>query len=240
MNHAALAVLNIVLLRLAVPVAAVYLAAVAHQRGAGVFNMLEVPHALAVIASLLAFDLTIYVIHLAFHATPTLWRMHRVHHADLDVDVTTALRFHPMQMLLSVVVKFAIILALGTPVLAVVIFETVFHVVLLFSHANVRIPRAVDRLLRLIVVTPDMHRVHHSVEMGETNSNFGFALPWWDRLFGTYRAEPALGHERMTVGIELFRTERDLWLDRMLLNPFLSGGESGVTAPRSRSLNLRA
>jgi sterol desaturase/sphingolipid hydroxylase (fatty acid hydroxylase superfamily) len=162
--------------------------------------------------------------------------MHRLHHADVDVDVATALRFHPIQMVLSVIVKLGVILALGTPVLAVVLFESLFHIILLFSHANVRIPRSVDRVLRWFVVTPDMHRVHHSAEVAETNSNFGFALPWWDRLFGTYRAEPAAGHQRMTLGIELFRTPRDLWLDQLLLNPFLDGRKpSAGSAQRARS-----
>jgi sterol desaturase/sphingolipid hydroxylase (fatty acid hydroxylase superfamily) len=221
-NNLALAILNMALLRLAFPLAAVYLAILASERGLGLFHLLPAPYLAAVGVSLLAFDLSVYLVHLAFHHVPLLWRMHRVHHADLDVDVVTALRFHPIQMLLSVVLKFSVILALGVPVLAVVIFETAFHVVLLFSHANVRIPRAVDRLLRWFIVTPDMHRVHHSIRSAETNSNFGFGLPWWDRLFGTYRAEPALGHERMTLGIERFRRQRDLWLDQMLINPFLS------------------
>ena len=221
-NNMALAILNIVLLRVLFPVAAVYVAVLASERGAGFFNMFPVAYPVAVMASLLAFDLSVYLVHLVFHNAPALWRMHRVHHADVDVDVATALRFHPIQMALSVLVKFAVILVLGTPVLAVLIFETVFHVILLFSHANVRIPRGVDRVLRWFIVTPDMHRVHHSIHLSETNSNFGFAFPWWDRLFGTYRAEPAAGHERMTLGIELFRTRRDFWLDRMLLNPFLA------------------
>ena len=222
-NNMALAILNLVLLRVLFPVAAVYVAVLANERGAGFFNMFPVAYPVAVVASLLAFDLSVYLVHLVFHHAPALWRMHRVHHADVDVDVATALRFHPIQMALSVLVKFAVILVLGTPVLAVLIFETVFHVILLFSHANVRIPQAVDRVLRWFIVTPDMHRVHHSIHLSETNSNFGFALPWWDRLFGTYRAEPAAGHERMILGIELFRTRRDFWLDRMLLNPFLAG-----------------
>jgi sterol desaturase/sphingolipid hydroxylase (fatty acid hydroxylase superfamily) len=183
--------------------------------------MFPVPYAIAVIASLMAFDLAVYLVHLALHAAPVLWRIHRLHHADVEVDVATAIRFHPFQMLLSTAVKLSVILVLGTPVLAVLLFETLFHAVLLFNHSNVRIAAGVDRMLRWFVVTPDMHHVHHSVRMRETNRNFGFALPWWDRLFGTYLAEPVAGQQRMTVGIREFRTPREFRLDRLLLNPFV-------------------
>lgn len=220
-NNGALAIVNILMVRVLFPLAAVGLAVFVNERGTGLLNMFPVPYPLAIVASLLAFDLAVYLVHLAFHTAPVLWRMHRVHHADVDFDVTTAVRFHPLQMVLSTLIKFAVILVLGTPVLAVLVFEAVFHALLLFNHANVHIPRAVDRVLRWFVVTPDMHRVHHSVRSAETDSNFGFALPWWDRLFGTYRAEPAAGQERMTLGIGQFRTQRDFWLDRLLLNPFL-------------------
>jgi len=220
-NNAALAALNIMLARVLLPLAGVALAVFVNERGTGLLNMFPVPYVVAIVASLAAFDLAVYLIHLAFHTAPVLWRMHRVHHADVDFDVTTAVRFHPIQMVLSTLVKFAVILVLGTPVLAVLIFETLFHALLLFNHANVRISSAWDRALRWFIVTPDMHRVHHSVRAAETNSNFGFALPWWDRLFGTYVAEPAAGHQRMTVGIEQFRQQREFWLDRLLLNPFV-------------------
>ncbi|MBI3374424.1 MAG: sterol desaturase family protein [Betaproteobacteria bacterium] len=220
-NNLALAIVNILMVRVLFPLAAVALAVFVNQRGTGFLNMIPVPYPLAIVASLLAFDLAVYMVHLAFHTAPVLWRMHRVHHADLDFDVATAVRFHPLQMVLSTLIKFAVILVLGTPVLAVLVFEAVFHALLLFNHANVHIPPAMDRVLRWFVVTPDMHRVHHSVRSAETDSNFGFALPWWDRLFGTYRAEPAAGHERMTIGIGHFCAQRDFWLDRLLLNPFL-------------------
>jgi len=220
-NNVGLAIVNILMVRVLFPMAAVGLALFVNERGTGLLNMFPVPYPLAVVASVVVFDLAVYLVHLAFHTAPVLWRMHRVHHADLHVDVATAVRFHPIQILLSTLIKFAVILVLGPPVLAVLLFETVFHALVLFNHTNVRIPPAVDRVLRWFVVTPDMHRVHHSIHSGETNSNFGFALPWWDRLLGTYRAEPAAGHERMTLGIELFRAERDSWLDRMLLNPVL-------------------
>jgi len=242
-NNAALVIANMLLIRLLFPLAAVGLAVFVEERGTGVFNMFPVPYVVAVVVSLLAFDLAVYLIHLAFHTAPVLWRMHRVHHADVDVDVATAVRFHPIQMVLSAAVKLAVILVLGPPVLAVLLFETLFQALLLFNHTNVRIAPAVERVLRWFIVTPDMHRVHHSIHPAETNSNFGFALPWWDRLFGTYRAEPAMGHERMALGIDSFRTERDFWLDRMLLNPFLDQGkaplteaqETGITVPGTNS-----
>jgi sterol desaturase/sphingolipid hydroxylase (fatty acid hydroxylase superfamily) len=242
-NNAALVIANMFLIRLLFPLAAVGLAVFAQERGTGVFNMFPVPYTVAVVVSLLAFDLAVYLIHLAFHTAPVLWRIHRVHHADVDVDVATAIRFHPIQMVLSSAVKLSVILVLGPPVLAVLLFETLFHALLLFNHTNVRIAPAVDRVLRWFIVTPDMHRVHHSVRPAETNSNFGFALPWWDRLFGTYRAGPAMDHERMALGIDSFRTERDFWLDRMLLNPFLDqsnapkseGQEAGITVQDTSS-----
>jgi sterol desaturase/sphingolipid hydroxylase (fatty acid hydroxylase superfamily) len=143
-----------------------------------------------------------------------------MHHADLDFDLTTGARFHPIEMILSMLIKFAVILVLGPPVLAVLVFEVLLNATAMFNHSNVRIPQPWDRALRWLVVTPDMHRVHHSIDAPECNSNFGFNLPWWDRLFGTYRAQPAAGHERMIIGIRQFRSHRDLWLDRMLLEPF--------------------
>lgn len=190
------------------------------------FNVLELPVWVAVIASLLLLDLAIYLQHLALHAVPALWRLHRVHHADLEFDVTTGVRFHPVEILLSMGFKLAVIAALGPPAVAVLVFELLLNASSMFNHGNVRMPPVVDRLLRWIVVTPDMHRVHHSIRPEETNSNFGFNLPWWDRLFGTYRSQPTAGHEAMTIGIEQFRTRRDLWLDRMLIQP-LRGNATG-------------
>jgi sterol desaturase/sphingolipid hydroxylase (fatty acid hydroxylase superfamily) len=173
-----------------------------------------------VVASVILLDLAIYFQHVLFHAVPLLWRLHRMHHADLDVDVSTGLRFHPFEILLSMVIKFAVVVALGAPATAVLLFEILLNATSMFNHSNIRFPVGFDRLLRWFVVTPDMHRVHHSIVSRETNSNFGFNLPWWDRLFGTYRAQPAAGHEAMTLGIEQFRDPRELGLDRMLLQPF--------------------
>ena len=219
-NNLGLAVVNIVFVRVLFPSAVVSVAILANERDVGLLNMVPVPYPLAMILSLLALDLMMYLMHLMFHAVPALWRVHRVHHSDLDFDVTTGVRFHPIQVVLSLPVKFAVIFALGPPVLAVLVFEAAFNALLVFTHSNIRIPPAVDRVLRWFMVTPDMHRLHHSVDAIETNSNFGFSLPWWDRLFGTYRAQPAAGHERMAIGVEQFRAQRDFWLHRLLIQPF--------------------
>ena len=231
-----LVALNTVVVKLLFPVAAVGMAVYAREHGWGLFNAIEVPGALAVIATVVALDLIIYLQHVMVHAVPALWRLHRMHHADLDFDVTTGARFHPIEIVLSMVIKLAAVVVLGAPPVAVVIFEVVLNATAMFNHGNLRLPAGVDRVLRLIVVTPDMHRVHHSVDPAETNSNFGFNLPWWDRLLGTYRAQPAAGHEGMTIGIEQFREAGDLRLDRMLVQPFRGrpgnypinrGGDSG-------------
>ena len=214
-------VLNTLAIRFLFPAAAVGMAVLADERGWGLLNATEVPFAVAVFASVIALDLVIYLQHVLFHAVPVLWRLHRMHHADLDFDVTTGIRFHPIEIVLSMVIKLAAVAVLGAPAVAVVIFEVLLNATAMFNHGNIRIPKAVDRLLRLFVVTPDMHRVHHSVLPFETNSNFGFNLPWWDRLFGTYRAQPAAGHEAMTIGIEQFRERRCLRLDWLVVQPFL-------------------
>ncbi|KUO55786.1 MAG: sterol desaturase [Sphingomonadales bacterium BRH_c42] len=224
-------VIDTLLVRLVFPVVAVGLAVAAQERGWGLFNVIEAPFWLAFVVSLLALDLAIYLQHVMFHAVPALWRLHRMHHADLEFDVTTGLRFHPVEILLSMGIKLAVVAALGPPAVAVLVFEVLLNATAMFNHSNVRIPVAIDRVLRLIVVTPDMHRVHHSIHPSETNSNFGFNSPWWDRLLGTYRAQPRDGHEGMTIGIEQFRTRRDLWLDRMLVQP-LRGPASGYPINR--------
>jgi sterol desaturase/sphingolipid hydroxylase (fatty acid hydroxylase superfamily) len=192
----------------------------AETRGWGLFNLMAVPAWVGVVSSVVVLDLAIYLQHVLFHAVPVLWRLHRMHHADLEFDVSTGLRFHPLEILLSMLIKFTVIVALGAPAVAVLIFEVLLNATSMFNHGNVRIPTSLDRTLRWIVVTPDMHRVHHSILSRETNSNFGFNLPWWDRLFGTYWAQPTAGHDGMTIGIEQFREPRELGLDRMLLQPF--------------------
>jgi sterol desaturase/sphingolipid hydroxylase (fatty acid hydroxylase superfamily) len=214
-------VLNTALVRLLLPVSAVGVALASERLGSGLMPWLGLPWWAAFIAALLLLDLAIYLQHVMFHAVPGLWRLHRMHHADLDLDATTGGRFHPVEVLLSMVIKLAVVVAIGAPAAAVVVFEIVLNATSTFNHANLRLPRPLDQLLRRIVVTPDMHRVHHSVRAEETNSNFGFNLPWWDWLFGTYRAQPKDGHDGMTIGLSQFRTPRDLRLHRMLIQPVL-------------------
>jgi sterol desaturase/sphingolipid hydroxylase (fatty acid hydroxylase superfamily) len=221
-NNLGLVFLNTFILRLIFPAAAVGMAVFASNQGWGVFNYYAVPPLLAVIASVVIMDFVIYLQHVMVHAVPALWRLHRVHHADMDFDVTTGARFHPLEIILSMLIKFATIAVLGPPVVAVVIFEVVLNATAMFNHSNVRLPIGLDRVLRLIVVTPDMHRVHHSVEDDEANSNFGFNLPWWDRLFGTYRDQPRAGHENMHIGIHTYRDPKLVsWLHGMLWLPFI-------------------
>jgi sterol desaturase/sphingolipid hydroxylase (fatty acid hydroxylase superfamily) len=212
-------VLDSVLVRLMFPTAAVGVALYADTHSWGLFHALGVPGWLAVAASLVLLDLTIYLQHVVLHAVPLLWRLHRMHHTDLEFDVTTGARFHPLEILLSLVIKLGVIVALGAPAVAVLAFEVVLNVTSMFNHGNVRLPRQLDRMLRWLLVTPDMHRVHHSWHPDETNSNFGFNLSWWDRLFGTYRASPRDGQIGMTIGINQFRDPRELRLDRMLWQP---------------------
>jgi sterol desaturase/sphingolipid hydroxylase (fatty acid hydroxylase superfamily) len=225
-NNLGVVVIDTVLVRLAFPVLAVGMASLAAERGWGLLNIFQIPSWLAFLVSLLIFDLAIYLQHVMFHAVPALWRLHRMHHADLEFDVTTGLRFHPLEILISMGLKLALVVVFGPPAIAVLVFEVLLNGTAMFNHSNVRLPLALDRVLRLVVVTPDMHRVHHSILPRETNSNFGFNLPWWDRLLGTYRAQPRAGHEDMTIGIAQFRTPRDLWLDQMLIQP-LRGPTSG-------------
>lgn len=220
-SNLGLVVVNTVAVRLVFALGAVGVALVAQEHDWGLFNNVALPAWLAILLAVLALDFVIYLQHVLFHAVPVFWRLHMVHHADLDVDVTTGLRFHTIEILLSMGIKVAAIVLLGAPAVAVLIFEVLLNATSMFNHGNVRMPLALDRLLRMVVVTPDMHRVHHSVVPNETNSNFGFNLPWWDFLFGTYRAQPAAGHRQMTIGLSQFRAA---WVDRlqwMLAMPFI-------------------
>ena len=220
-NNLGLVFLNSIVVRLVFPAAGVGMAIFAEAGGWGLLHHYEIPLWAAVIASVVVLDFVIWLQHVMVHAIPLLWRLHRVHHADLDIDVTTGAHFHPVEILLSMLAKFIAIVLLGPPVLAVVVFEVLLNATSMFNHGNVALPQRLDGALRWMVVTPDMHRVHHSIEDDETNSNFGFSLPWWDRAFGTYRDQPRDGHERMTIGI---RTDRDRkwcsWLPGMLAMPF--------------------
>jgi sterol desaturase/sphingolipid hydroxylase (fatty acid hydroxylase superfamily) len=221
LNNIGLVVFNTSLLRVVFPMAAIGVAEYAQLMQWGLFNLFEVHPAIALLVSIIVLDAVIYLQHVMFHAVPLLWRLHRVHHADLDFDVTTGARFHPIEILLSMLIKFAAIVLLGPPLAAVVIFEVLLNAMAMFNHSNVRMPLALDGVLRQLVVTPDMHRVHHSHLADETNSNFGFNLSVWDRVFGTYRAQPAAGHTDMVIGIDTFRDpDRCVKLSGILFMPF--------------------
>ena len=214
--------LNSVLVRLLLPATAAGFSVLSAQRGWGAFNNLDVLVWVAIIASVVILDFAIYLQHVMFHAVPALWRLHRMHHADLDFDVTTGARFHPIEILLSMLIKFAVIAVIGAPAAAVIIFEVLLNATSMFNHGNLRLPSKLDRVLRLFIVTPDMHRVHHSIEDHETNSNFGFNLSLWDRLLGTYKDQPDAGHVGMTIGIRDYRESRLATdLPGMLILPFL-------------------
>ena len=218
-HNLGLLLVDVALVRVFAPGAAIAVAMTAAGSGWGLLNALALPGWAAIAAGIALLDLAIYFQHVMFHAVPALWRLHRVHHADLDFDVTTGARFHPIEILISTAVKCAAIAALGAPVISVFVFEILLNATAMFNHANASLPQRLERWLRWLVVTPDMHRVHHSVRYEESSSNFGFNLPWWDRLFGTYRAQPRLGHAVMTIGVDAFRSSQDLRLDRLLVQP---------------------
>jgi sterol desaturase/sphingolipid hydroxylase (fatty acid hydroxylase superfamily) len=216
----AIVVVDSVAVRLVFKAAAVGGALWAAENGVGLFNIVAAPLWIAVLVSIVALDLAIWASHLASHKIPVLWRLHRMHHSDVDIDVTTAIRFHPIEILLSMVWKYAVVLALGAPAVAVLVFEIILNGLAMFNHANLRLPLWLDRWLRLLVVTPDMHRVHHSIDRRETDSNYGFNLSVWDRIFGTYVDQPALGHDGMTIGIAEWQDERPIGLAWTLSVPF--------------------
>ena len=223
-----------IVLRTVPAITAVGVAALAHAKGWGLLGaIVSLPTWLDVVVSVIVLDLAIYFQHRLFHAVPALWRLHRVHHTDPELDVTTGVRFHPVEMLLSLGFKAVVIAGLGPPVAAVLLFEVLLNAGSLFSHANLRLPAPVDGLLRALLVTPDMHRVHHSSDPVETDSNFGFTLSWWDRLFGTYRAQPRAGHDAMTIGVEGFAAPAVLGLHRLLIQPLLK--EPASRAGRQRA-----
>ncbi len=218
-HNLGLLLVDVALVRVLAPGAAIAVAMTAAGSGWGLLNALALPGWAAIAAGIALLDLAIYFQHVMFHAVPALWRLHRVHHADLDFDVTTGARFHPIEILISTAIKCAAIAALGAPVISVFVFEMLLNATAMFNHANASLSQRLERWLRWLVVTPDMHRVHHSVRYEESSSNFGFNLPWWDRLFGTYRAQPRLGHAAMTIGVDAFRSPEDLRLDRLLVQP---------------------
>ncbi len=214
-------VINTALLRLLFPAAAVGLAVLAGHKNWGLFNNISIPYWLAVILAAVFLDFVIYLQHVMFHAVPSFWKLHMMHHADLNFDVTTGSRFHPIEIILSMLIKYSAVIVIGAPAVGVIVFEILLNGTAMFNHGNFFLPLGVDRVLRLFVVTPDMHRVHHSVFPTETNSNFGFNLPWWDRLFGTYKDQPSRGHEGMTIGLNQFRDPSRLTLPWMLALPFV-------------------
>ena len=235
-NNLGLVIFNSILLRFIFPAAAVGVAALASEQGWGLLNYYPLPLWLSLAISLFVMDFVIYLQHILMHAVPILWRLHRVHHADLDYDVTTGARFHPIEIILSMLIKFVTIVALGPTIVAVVIFEIVLNAMATFNHANVRLPLRMDHVLRQLIVTPDMHRVHHSVDYDEANSNFGFNLAFWDRWFGTYRDQPRAGHEQMIIGIQNYRTPGEVtWIHGILWLPF-RGTVGNYAINRSRSL----
>jgi len=224
LNNLALVGIDTLVLRLAFPVLAVGFAAHMEQRGIGLFALLPLPHWLTVLLAIILLDLAIYWQHRLFHTMPWLWRLHRVHHADPSFDATTALRFHPLEIMVSMLIKLAVVAALGAPPLAVLLFEVILNATAMFNHGNVSLPPVLEQRLRWLLVTPDLHRVHHSIHGDEMNRNFGFSLSLWDRLFASLAAQPRDGHSNMTIGLKDFRAPRAQWLDRLLLQPFKSSG----------------
>ena len=221
-NNLILIAIDVYFVRLVMATASVGAAAIALGNRWGIFNLFPVPYWLAFILTIILLDLVIYGQHVLFHKVNILWRIHRVHHTDWDFDTTTAVRFHPFEILLSAFIKLAAVIILGAPVVAVLVFEVLLNVCSMFNHSNVAIPLTIDRYLRLFIVTPDMHRVHHSVIRRETDSNFGFNLPWWDRLFGTYTPQPRDGHEKMEIGLREFQGKNTVNVLNLLIQPFLN------------------
>lgn len=224
-HNLGISTINQTLVRLALPISAIVLADVCAEQRWGLLNMFSMPHWARLLIAVVALDLAIYLQHVLLHAVPALWRIHRMHHADTEFDVTTGIRFHPLSILLSATLKLGAILLIGAPAHAVLIFEVLLNATSLFNHSNIHIPAIVERFIRLLVVTPDTHRVHHSTDPAEMSCNFGFNFPWWDRLFGTYRDQPALGHEQMVIGLTSFRSDSELRIDQMLTQPFRNAAD---------------
>jgi sterol desaturase/sphingolipid hydroxylase (fatty acid hydroxylase superfamily) len=229
-NNFAITMLNAVMLRLLFPAATVSVALYVEKSEFGLFAGLGIPYFLSIPLAIAALDLIIYAQHRLFHEVPLLWRIHRMHHSDIDIDVTTGLRFHPIEMLLSMLIKLLAIWLLGAPVIAVIFFEVILSAASMFNHANFHLPEKTDEMLRKAIVTPDMHRVHHSTRARETNSNFGFGLSCWDRLFDSYIAQPEDGHLEMDIGIAEFRETADIRLDKILMQPFAHSPKSAKDA----------
>jgi sterol desaturase/sphingolipid hydroxylase (fatty acid hydroxylase superfamily) len=220
-SNLGLVLIDSVIVRLAFPAGLAGVAFLAQQRGWGLFNQFELSTLLKIIFSVLILDLAIYLQHVMFHSAPLLWRLHMVHHSDMDIDVTTGVRFHPIEILLSMGIKMVVVVLTGAPPASVLIFEIILNGTSMFNHGNVRYPQQIDPFLRLVVVTPEMHRVHHSTIRWETNSNLGFSFPWWDRLFGTYRNQPAKGHLEMIIGLDQYKEPKKLTFLWLIALPFI-------------------
>lgn len=206
--------------RLVLPLMPLGMAELSAAHGWGLCNLVGVPRCFEIVFSIVMLDLVIYLQHRSFHRVPLFWRFHKMHHTDLDLDVSSGNRFHPIEIIFSLIIKLAVVAALGAPAFAVLIFEVALNASSLFNHGNLRIPVKIDRWLRLLIVTPDMHRVHHSIIPRETDSNFGFNLPWWDRMLRSYRDQPQEGHSGMVIGLKEFRDEQQLGLGSLLILPF--------------------
>ncbi|USG60779.1 sterol desaturase family protein [Sneathiella marina] len=220
-NNFGITFFNTFLLRVLFPILAVGVAVIAKEKGWGVLNIIQLPEIIAITIAVILQDFVIYWQHVIFHHFPILWRLHKMHHADVDYDVSTGARFHPIEIILSMLLKLVVVLLLGPPVVAVIIFEILLSSIAMFNHANAGLPPSIDKIIRLFMVTPDMHRVHHSVIRAEHNHNFGFNLPWWDYMFGTYTAAPSEGHDKMTIGLDEYQEKRKQSIFWMLLLPFL-------------------
>lgn len=222
-NNLILTFINPLIVRLIFPVLAIGMALKAQERGWGLLNNIDLPLWLKIGAGIIMLDLAIYLQHVMFHSLPVLWRLHMVHHTDLDYDMTTGLRFHPLEIVLSMGIKLAAIMVVGPSATAVLAFEVILNVAAMFNHGNIKLPPIVDYMLRFFIVTPDMHRIHHSVIRFETDSNYGFNVSWWDRLFGTYCRQPIKGHTGMTIGLSEYRDPKKLNLLWLLILPFVKG-----------------
>jgi len=234
-HNLSLLLVDVIVLRLTLPGAAIAVALAGESNGWGLMRYLDLPVWLAFVLTILLLDVAIYFQHVMFHAVPTLWRLHRVHHSDLDFDVTTGTRFHPVEILISMVFKAAAVAAIGASPEAVLAFEVLLNATAMFNHANASLPSRIEGLVRSVLVTPDMHRIHHSIDYNESSSNFGFNISWWDRLFGTYRRTSKLSQETMTLGVDAFRDPKDLRLGRLLIQPVLEtpGGYAINRRPES-------
>jgi len=225
LNNFGLIAVDTVVVKLLLPAGAFGVALWTESNGYCLLNNIDISPLAATVVTVIVLDMIIYWQHRLFHVVPIFWRLHQVHHADRDIDVSTGLRFHPIEILISMLIKFAAVIALGAPAAAVVLFEVILNGMAMFNHANIRLPKALDSLIRLLFVTPDMHRVHHSIFKHETNSNYGFNLSIWDKIFGSYHAQPDLGHDKMTIGLQQYQgntpTSSLLW---MLKLPFTQSG----------------